>query len=246
MGEVVRLEEKGDGIVQVTMEDRSAKNTFSAALIEGLKSVFKKINESGHYKVVIINGYENYFCCGGTKEELKSIYKGELKFTDLDFFTILLECKLPVIAAMQGHALGGGFVFGLYGDFVILGNENVYATNFMKYGFTPGMGGTFLVPYKLGNILGAELLFTAENYRGIDLKDRGVQLKVVAKSEVIEEAFKLARSLADKPRNSLIVLKEHMTNEVKLKLNEAIQKELVLHEKTFHSPEVASRIEALF
>ena len=215
-------------------------------MIEGLKSVFKKIKDNEDYKVVVINGYENYFCCGGTKEELKAIYEGQMKFTDLDFFNILLECKLPVVAAMQGHALGGGFVFGLYADFIILGNENVYATNFMKYGFTPGMGGTFIVPYKLGYILGTELLFTAENYRGIDLKERGIQLKVVTKTEVIEEALKLAKSLADKPRNSLIVLKEHMTNEIHTKLKEVIQKELVLHDKTFHSPEVAKRIEAFF
>ena len=246
MGEIVKLIEIGNGIVQVVMEDRLAKNTFSPELISGLKTTFDQINKNNEYKVVVINGYENYFCCGGTKEELLAIYKGELKFTDLDFFKLLLECELPVIAAMQGHALGGGLVFGLYADFIILGNENVYATNFMKYGFTPGMGATYIVPYKFGNVIGPELLFSAENYRGSELKERGVQLKVVSKSNVIPEAIQLAQSLADKPRNSLIVLKDQMTEQIKSGLVDTIQKELIMHEKTFHNDEVAQRIEGLF
>ena len=51
---------------------------------------------------------------------------------------------------MQGHGIGGGFVVGLFADFVILSRESVYSTNFMKYKFTPGMGATYIVPKKIG------------------------------------------------------------------------------------------------
>ncbi|MCR6643003.1 MAG: enoyl-CoA hydratase-related protein [Sporocytophaga sp.] len=140
----------------------------------------------------------------------------------------------------------GGFVFGLYSDFSILGKENIYATNFMKYGFTPGMGGTLVVPYRLGNVIGNEMLFSAENYRGGELKERGVSLKVVPKSEVLQEAYKLAKVLAEKPRLSLMTLKEHLATELREKLPEFIRKEVKMHDITFHQPEVAERIEALF
>ncbi|MCB0583485.1 MAG: enoyl-CoA hydratase/isomerase family protein [Phaeodactylibacter sp.] len=246
MGQVVRLQELGNDMVQVTMEDRAARNTFSEDLIKGIVAAFAHIKNTPSYKVVILTGYENYFCCGGTKEELFRIYKGEISFNDLGFFRLPLECEVPVISAMQGHGIGGGFIFGLYADFTILGRENIYTTNFMKYGFTPGMGGTLMAPLRLGATLGNEMLFSAENYRGGELKERGVPLKVVPKAEVLKEAIGLAKQLAEKPRLSLATLKAHLTAGIKAKLPAIIEEELKMHAITFHQPEVAERIEALF
>lgn len=246
MGQVVKLVETGNGIVQVLMEDRSARNTFSKELVDGLTAAFEQIKNNTAYKVVIMTGYDNYFCCGGTKEELVAIYHRKLKFNDLNFFSLPLYCEIPVISAMQGHAIGGGFVFGLYADIPILGKENIYTTNFMKYGFTPGMGATLIVPNRLGDTVGTEMLFLAENYRGGDLKERGVPLRVVTKSDVVKEAIKLAENLAEKPRLSLITLKDQLSRGIKAKLPEVIEQELAMHSITFHQPEVADRIEALF
>lgn len=246
MGQVVDLKNMGDGIALITMQDRESRNTFSQALKEGIMDVFTQVNNNEEYKVVILTGYDNYFCCGGTKEELFDIYKGDLNFNRLIFFTTPLECKVPVISAMQGHGIGGGLVFGLYSDFTILGKENIYTTNFMKYGFTPGMGGTLMVPLRFGATLGNEMLFTARNYRGQELKERGVPVKVVPKADVMEEAMELAKSLAEKPRLSLITLKQHLTKHIKSKLPQIIDEEVEMHDITFHHPEVANRIEQFF
>lgn len=246
MGQVVTLTELGKGVVQITMKDHASRNTFSRQLIDGLISSFEEVKRSSSYKVVVLTGYENYFCCGGTKEELVSIYRKEIKFNDLNFFSLPLDCEIPVISAMQGHGIGGGFVFGLYSDFSILGKENIYTTNFMKYGFTPGMGGTLIVPLRLGNVIGNEVLYTAENYRGGELKERGIPLKVLPKSEVLKEAIALANSLAEKPRLSLITLKKHLSADLKAKLPGYIEKELAMHTITFHQPEVAERIHSFF
>jgi polyketide biosynthesis enoyl-CoA hydratase PksI len=246
MGQVVRSSDLGDGIIQITMEDRSSKNTFSKELLTGIIDAFERIRQNPSYKVVILTGYDNYFCCGGTKEELIAIYKGEIGFNDLNFFALPLECEIPVIAAMQGHGIGGGFVFGLYADFAILGRENIYTTNFMRYGFTPGMGATMMVPLRLGEVVGNEMLYTGENYRGGELKERGIRLKVVPKPDVLPEAVKMARMLAEKPRQSLVTLKSHLNEGIRQQLPAIIQKELEMHHITFHQPEVAERIEALF
>jgi polyketide biosynthesis enoyl-CoA hydratase PksI len=246
MGQVVHLQELGNDIVQITMEDRSSKNTFSHELMEGIVEAFTAIKTNTTYKVVILTGYENYFCCGGTKVQLISIFKGDRKFSDFDFFTHPLDCAIPVISAMQGHGFGGGLVFGSYADFIILGRENIYAANFMKYGFTPGMGGTLMIPLKFGNVIGNEMLFSAENYRGADFEKRGTSLKVVSKSEVLNEAITLAKSLAENSRLSLITLKEHLNAEITAKLPLFIEKELKMHDITIHQTEVPDRIENLF
>lgn len=242
----VELIEPSPGIVQVTMQDRHSRNTFSPELMQGLIDAFEEIKNNRTYKVVVLTGYDNYFCCGGTREELVSIYEGRLQFSDLKFFTLPLDCEIPVISAMQGHGIGGGLVFGLYADFAVLAKESIYTANFMKYGFTPGMGATMMIPLKFGNVLGNEMLFSAETYRGGELKERGIQQKVVPKQEVLNEAMKLAASLADKPRASLITLKQHLVSEIKLKLPEIISKELQMHKITFHQQEVADRIQQFF
>src|SRR5215475_1890697 len=132
---VVELQELEPGIIQVRMQDRVNKNTFSPELIRDLTAAFKSINEALDCKVVILTGYDSYFASGGTQQGLVALQEGQAKFTDVSHYTLPLYCKVPVISAMQGHGIGGGFVIGLFGDIVILGRESVYTTNFMKYGF---------------------------------------------------------------------------------------------------------------
>lgn len=243
---VVELFEIEPAIIQVKMHDRAHKNAFSQELTDGLIQAFEFIRNQQSYKAVILTGYDNYFASGGTQEGLLRIQKGITKFTDDNLYSLALDCRIPVIAAMQGHGIGGGFVMGLFADFVILSRESVYTTNFMKYGFTPGMGATFIVPQKLGFSLAQELLMNAGNYRGADLEKRGIPFKVLPRSEVLEYAVELARELAEKPRNSLITLKDHLVSPLREQLPSVIEQELVMHEKTFHQDEVKTRITGLY
>ncbi|MBI4649858.1 enoyl-CoA hydratase/isomerase family protein [Candidatus Desantisbacteria bacterium] len=243
---VVKVHEIEQGIVQLTMQDRVNKNTFSEEMILDLIQSFELIKSNLNYKVVVLTGYDNYFASGGTKEGLLAIHQGKAKFADRNIYSLALECKIPVIAAMQGHGIGGGFVMGLFADFVILSRESIYTTNFMKYGFTPGMGATYIVPKKLGISLAEELLLNAGNYRGAELEKRGIPFPVLPREQVLDHACEVARQLAEKPRISLITLKDHLTTPLREELPKVIEQELAMHEKTFHQEEVKDRILGLF
>ncbi|WP_249652499.1 enoyl-CoA hydratase-related protein, partial [Lysinibacillus sp. D4A1_S13] len=71
------------------------------------------INADPTYKTVLLTGYGNYFCTGGTQEGLCTIQGGKLQFTDLKLHHLLLDCRIPMISGMQGHAIGGGSTIGL-------------------------------------------------------------------------------------------------------------------------------------
>lgn len=244
--EVVTIHEIEPGIAQITMQDKTHKNTFSDEFVAGLIRCFASVQEHPDYKVVILTGYDNYFASGGTKEGLLAIFEGRNKFTDLNIYSLALDCRIPVIAAMQGHGIGGGFVLGLFADFVVLSRESLYTTNFMKYGFTPGMGATYIVPKKLGFSLGEELLLNAGHYRGAELEKRGVPFPVLPRTEIMNYTLELARQLAEKPRLSLITLKDHLVCAIRADLPRVIEQEVTMHEKTFHQPEVKERITRLF
>ena len=243
---VVDLQEVEPSMARLRMQNPVHKNTFCPALVRGLVEAFELIKARLTYKVVVLTGYDTYFASGGTRESLLAVHEARAKFTDVNLYSLPLECRIPVISAMQGHGIGGGFVLGLFADFVVLGRESVYTTNFMKYGFTPGMGATYVVPKKLGFSLGEELLISARTYRGSELEKRGIAFPVLPRADVLEYAYELAREIAEKPRMSLITLKNHLVAEVRDQLPRVIEQEIAMHEVTFHQPEVRDRIQTLF
>lgn len=252
MDKVVRLRREGS-IAFVALEEKEYKNTFTLRLINGLKDVFNTINSDNETKVVVVHGYDQYFCCGGTKDELIGLCNGakstgteKINFSNFKFYDILLQCKVPVISAMQGHALGGGLAFGCYADIIIMAEECIYSANFMKYGFTPGMGATYIIPKKFGELLGNEMLISAKNYFGNELKERGANSKIVKKNDVIKVATEIAREIADKPLLALKELKKNINRNMIKELSAAIEMEVEMHNLTFKQLEVLNRIEKLF
>lgn len=246
MSQVIELQEIQPSIIKITMQDRKHKNMFTDELYEGLYRAFRFIEKSERYKVVILTGYDNYFSSGGTQTALLAIHEGKAQFTDFNIYNLTLNCNIPVIAAMQGHAIGGGLVMGLFADFVIMSRESVYSANFMRYGFTPGMGATYIVPKKLGTALAGEMLLNGSNYRGGDLMKRGIPYPVLPRTEVMAHAIQLSREIAEKPRKSLMLLKDHLVSTIRNELPIYIEKEIMLHKETFHQEDVKNRIIDLF
>jgi len=239
---VVTLEYPKPHVAQITMADTQNKNMFSPAIITGLTKAFSEIERNLNIKAVVLTGYGNYFSTGGTKEELFALQAGNMVFTDIDIYRLCLDCPVPVLSAMQGHGVGGGLVLGLFSDIIVFAKESVYKFNFMNYGFTPGMGATFIAPYRMGYSIAHEMLMLGKNYRGGDLQARGLPFDVVPRKDVLSHALSLASELAEKPRKSLVILKQHMTRDIVKNLPSVIDSEKEMHALTFHSPEVKARI----
>ena len=247
ISEAVKVEAYRNGIVSVMLYDKANKNTFSQDLVQGIIEAFEHIRQNPKYKVIILSGYDHYFACGGTKESLLAVQDGSARFTDAKIYSLPLECEIPVIAAMQGHGIGAGWSMGLFCDLVVFSEESVYHCPYMKFGFTPGAGSTLIFPDRFGRDLGWEILFTAREYRGKELKARGIQLPVLPRNEVKRYAVKIAKQMALLPRNVLIDKKNHSCQSLRELLEEIYAKELAMHEKTFvRNPEVLEKIKQHF
>jgi malonyl CoA-acyl carrier protein transacylase len=244
-----QLVELGNGVVQITMNDEENRNNFSQEMVTGLFQCFQAVRENQNYKVVILAGTNNYFGTGVSGEQLMSTFQTENNFSTekiTELLTLALNCPIPVIAAIEGHALGGGFAIGLYADLLVLSQESFYASNFLKYGFIPGAGAIFILLKKLGLELGKEMVYTACNYRGEELEKRGVPFPVLPRKEVLKFARKIANEIAEKPRLSLVTLKKYLVSDIRKKLQEVLPKEVEMQEITFNQPEVKSLIESSF
>ncbi|HEU5133667.1 MAG TPA: SDR family NAD(P)-dependent oxidoreductase [Steroidobacteraceae bacterium] len=222
-----------DGILVVRMEDREAKNLFSDAFVAGVREVFAHIEQTPAYKAVVLTGYDTYFASGGTQETLLAIQEGKAKFTDFKIFQLPMECRVPVIAAMQGHGIGGGWSLGMFADLVLMSEESRYVSPYMDYGFTPGAGATLIFPRQIGHDLARESLLTAHSYTGAELRSRGVSLPVFARADVLPAAMSLARKIARAARRHLAGLKWQLTHAPRAALIDTYERELAMHEQTF-------------
>jgi polyketide biosynthesis enoyl-CoA hydratase PksI len=242
MDEVIRLDWLDPGIALVTMEDRSSKNRSSPEFMEGIQLAFQKIAANLEAKAVVVTGYDNYFCCGGTRAELEILSSQKAIFTDFPFYDELLRCPLPVVAAVQGHAIGAGLAFAAYADILVLAEESLYGANFLELGIPPGVGATWIIPRKFGAALGWEMLLTARNYYGRELQLRGATLNFAKKPEVVSFALSVARAIAGKPAIALREVKRNFYDSIRDELAAAIRRELQSHAVAFASPEIRQRI----
>jgi len=242
MEEVIKLEWLDRGIALVTMEDRSSKNRSSSEFMAGIRLVFQEITANASAKVVVITGYDNYFCCGGTRAELEILSSQKAIFTDFPFYDQLLRCELPVVAAMQGHAIGAGLAFAAYADILVMADESLYGANFLELGIPPGVGATWIIPRKFGGALGWEMLLTARNYYGRELRLRGAATNFTKKAEVVSFALSIARGIAVKPAIALRQVKRSFYESIREEFAAAIKRELQTHTIAFADPEIRERI----
>lgn len=248
VSETVFLEYITDEICVLHLNYTEQKNMFTKLFLSCISEKLSQVKQDKRLKALIVTGYGNIFSMGGSKEELMSLANGDNEFSDADgavIYSGFAELDIPVISAIQGYAFGGGLIFGLYGDIVILSNQGSYSANFMKYGFTPGLGSTFLLRHKLGDLLANEMMYTAHIYTGKELSTRCTGVIFEDQEDVMTRAVSIAREIAGKTSRSLAVLKHGLGQKYRDDLKAAIELELEMHRETITTAESRQRIDRL-
>ncbi|WP_395787553.1 SDR family NAD(P)-dependent oxidoreductase [Aquimonas sp.] len=222
-----------DGVALIKMHDRAERNLFSPALVQALQQAFEVVAAEPACRVVVLTGYDSFFATGGTRDTLLAIQQGRASFTDETVFQLPMDCPVPVLAALQGHAIGGGLSFGLFADLHLLSAESRYLSPYMGYGFTPGAGSTLLLPARLGLDLARESLFGAQEISGQALRERGCAVPVLPRAELLPAALACARRIAELPRQRLIALKQAWRHSLLQARPDIYRRELKMHAQTF-------------
>ncbi|MEU6157831.1 enoyl-CoA hydratase-related protein [Streptomyces sp. NPDC047130] len=226
---VTRAVEPPLGIVRLT--DTRGGNRIDDPLWRTFDTALRSVVSEPEVRVVLVEGLPGMFCSGLAPEPLRDArhrVPGGLG----QFAEVLVRCPLPVVVAAQGHALGGGLLFALGADAVVLSRTSSYAANFMSLGFTPCMGATYLLPHVLGAALGQEMLFTGRPYRGAELAVRGAGVDVTSAPQVPAQARRTALRIARAPRRSLELLKGRFAQERLAGLARAMEAEVAAHDET--------------
>jgi polyketide biosynthesis enoyl-CoA hydratase PksI len=232
-------------LAMIGMEYHEGRNRVVTSLMDGLVAALAEAGANDDVRVVVLQGLPDVFCAGAAAEDLLRDDGGATRGVG-PLTRAIAECPIPVVASVQGHALGGGLLLALYADIAVFSEKSRYAANFMAYGFTPYGGATYLVPAKLGTALGTEMLLTGRSFSGRELAGRGAGVVIVAHPQVPVVARRLALRTAQAPRKALRVLKNRLATELLSQVDAAMDQERAGHVETLADPEVRKRIDLLY
>lgn len=204
--ELVTLE---DNIACITLNRPSRLNAIDGSLIDGVDDALDALG-SADFRVAILTGAGRGFCAGadlsGTGEAwtkprpttpaFKVSYDSQVRLADL--FTRIYELPIPVIAAVNGVAVGGGLAFALVSDIRVASDQARFGSAFIKAGFSSmDMGTSYLLPKIVGAGVARELMLTGRIIDAAEAYRIKLVHQVVAPDELMPAALKLAREIAE-------------------------------------------------
>jgi len=215
-------------LCRVVLADPASSNALGEAMVHALIQAFGEIDRRPDVRVVLLAADGDVFSAGAPRELLVRLAHGEVRPTDILLPRLLLCCPVPVIAAMAGHATGGGLALGLAADIVLMADESRYGFPFMDMGFTPGMGATALCEHVLPPAVAHELMYSGELRRGSAFARTGVN-HIVPRAEVL-------------PRAAVEALKRTLSLPRRQAFELSLTTESLMHQITFRAPGAAQGI----
>lgn len=247
MSKKIIREVDSSGIARLKMNDQERKNVFAEDFIHELIENMDALEENEKVKVLVLSGLKEVFSAGAEKQNLLDLCDGKVLVKDLVISEKLINAPFPVIAAVEGHAVGGGLVMAACCDMVVAARESRYGAVFMSLGFTPGMGCTTLLSGLVGPFIASEMMFTAKTYKGSELEKKTTNINyILPKEEVMKKAEDLALMISEKNVKSIRLLKYTLSAPKKKLLIEARLQEDLMHRLSFAYPETKKTIEETY
>jgi 4-carboxy-3-alkylbut-2-enoyl-[acp] decarboxylase len=208
---LVGLDVDSTGVATLSLDDVAGQNTMSEPLVAQLIERLHEVAVAPQVKVVVLKGLPQVFSGGASRELLDNLMRGEVALSDILLPRAMFDLPVPTIAALEGHAIGGGLALGLCADLVLIARESRYGCSFMNMGFTPGMGMTRLLEHLLAPAMAHEMLFTGQAFKGAHFEGRSGFNYILPRAEVLPKAYELAGRIAEKPRVAVELLKRALS-----------------------------------
>jgi len=203
------------GVAKVTLNRPDRLNAINLKMLEEIKQLVELVEKSNEVRVVVITGGGKYFSAGADIVEVSTIETNLEAFEYMRniqlVFNSLTKLPKPVLAAVNGLALGGGCEMALACDLRIASENATFGVPEIDIGVLPGGGGTQRLPRLLGICKAKEMLYTGRRITAKEAYDMGMINKVVQIGELQQEVDSWAKEIAAKPSLALKEAK-HLVN----------------------------------
>ena len=201
--------EQDQRVVTITLNRPDTRNALSGDLIDGLINALEKANRDKNVGCVILTGAGKSFSSGGNLQEIKNMTtKDNMSQSQLeDWYRFGIQkipltmnaIDVPIVAAVNGHAIGAGNDLCTMCDIRIAGEDAKFSESFLRIGIIPGDGGSWFLPKIIGLSRAAEMILTCDVLDAEKALNWGLVSHIFKSEELIIQAKKIANKIASQP-----------------------------------------------
>jgi enoyl-CoA hydratase/carnithine racemase len=209
------------GLVRINRPD--ALNALNLEVRKKLSEIFLSLNFDDTVKVVILTGNEKAFAAGADIKEMADLNSVDIYLQKMYLlWDSISKCSKPLIAAVNGYALGGGCELAMHADIIVAGENAKFGQPEIKIGIIPGAGGTQRLPRATGKFKAMRYLLTGEMFSGKDAFEMGLVSYCVKDENVMDVALEVAEKIAKMPPIAVSQIKEVVNKGYDLSLDAAL------------------------
>ena len=222
-----------DGVGTITLNRPKALNALNAELLHELIGVLEEWDRGDDVRCIVLTGSERAFAAGADIKEMApqsymDMYKANF-FADAN--DRISAIRKPIIAAVAGYALGGGCELAMLCDFIIAADTAKFGQPEINLGVMPGIGGTQRLTRFVGKSKAMEMCLTGRNMDAAEAERAGLVSRVVPAAELLNEAMKAAKTIAERSVPIAMMTKETVNRAYETTLSEGVRFE----RRVFHS-----------
>jgi enoyl-CoA hydratase len=242
-----------DALGVLTLNRPDNRNSMTPELLDAFAAASAEAcaaARAGQLRCLVVTGTGSCFSSGA---DFKSTIQRdgdhraphERSYAMYEPFLSLVDLAVPVIGALNGHTVGGGFGLALLCDLRIGARDAKYGANFVKLGLAPGMAISYLLPRLIGVARASELLLTGRLVDGAEAERLGILNRAVDADDVLGEALALARTIADNAPLAVRATKRAIQRGLELQIRDAARLEAYAQAETVATDDAREGIAAL-
>ncbi|WP_019122347.1 enoyl-CoA hydratase/isomerase family protein [Brevibacillus massiliensis] len=253
-GRSVLLERK-DGVAVITFNRPDNRNALSRALVGEFRAALEEVRTDSRIRSLIVTGSGPAFCAGGDikgfpgqgPSQGRSPSGVEARRYMQQAHRLLLDLvslEKPVIAAVNGYAVGAGFNLALACDLLIASEHASFGQVFAKIGLVPDYGGIFFLPRLVGLQRAKELMFSGRMITAREAQEYGIVLEVTTADALLPRAEQVAASLAKGPSAAIGLAKSILNRSSEMTLEQVLQAEAMAQGLAFTTKDYLEGVRA--
>lgn len=208
MPELIR-EILSDGVVLLRINRPEARNALNMAVRRQLAEQFRAAAEDPEIRAVVLTGDEKTFVAGADIREFAELSAVDQMLRNTHrLWQAIADCPKPVIAAVRGHALGGGCELAMHADIIVAGEGAWFGQPEVHVGLMPGAGGTQRLTRAVGKFQAMKMVLLGERIGAAEALRMGLVSEVVPDDAVLPRAVEMAKRIAALPPLAVMQIKE--------------------------------------
>lgn len=228
--QIILTEQQTNGVCVITLNRPKVRNALNTELRQKLADMFIQLNDDPQTKAIVLTGGDKVFAAGADVNDFLTAKTVDVYLRHSErYWDAITNCRKPIIAAVNGYALGGGCELAMHADIIVAGKSAKFGQPEIKIGLMPGAGGTQRLFRVIGKHKAMKLILTGDMISAEAADQMGLVSEVVDDKTTIKRAIEIAEKLAGYSPIALMQIKEVANLGVDMPLQAA----LALERKAF-------------